>query len=82
MIRLGSHDKGWIQQEINQIERSKRTSIRNPLGKQLAHKRGYEASKGFDYSKSHLQGADLHKLQHKYDNFGRKNKIPLKAKGA
>jgi len=30
--------------------------------------------KGFDYEHSNLQLASLHKLQHKYDNFGRLNK--------
>jgi hypothetical protein len=39
----------------------------------LAHKRGYEAAKGYSYDYSDLQIRELHKLQHKYDNFGRKN---------
>ncbi len=88
--KLGKADKGWIQQEINQINRGKRKSIRLPSsskrrtlngvkyggsgGKELAHKRGFEAAKGYGYEHSNLQDKDLHKLQHKYDDKGRKNK--------
>jgi len=71
---LGSSDRGWIQQEINSIERAQRKNIRNPPGKDLAHERGREASKGYGYEHSNLQDRDLHRVQHKYDNFGRKNK--------
>ena len=70
---LGSADRGWIRQEMNSIERGQRSSIRNPPGKDLAHERGREAAKGYDYSHSHLQDRDLHRLQHKYDDFGRAN---------
>ena len=66
--------KGWIKQELNSMKRGKRKSIRNPPGKQLAHERGREAAKGFDYKHSNLQDIDLHKRQHKHDNYGRKNK--------
>lgn len=69
-----SSDKGWIKQDINEIETGKRTNIRNPPGKELAHQRGREAAKGYDYRYSDLQDADLHKTQHKHDDFGRKNK--------
>ncbi|WP_169045600.1 RHS repeat-associated core domain-containing protein [Aeromonas salmonicida] len=72
--KLGSADRGWIKQEINSIERGQRKSIRNPPGKDLAHERGREASKGYGYEHSNLQDRDLHRLQHKYDNFGRDNK--------
>jgi hypothetical protein len=72
--KLGSADRGWIQQDINQIERSKRTRVRNPPGKDLAHERGREAAKGYGYEHSNLQDRDLHRLQHKYDGYGRKNK--------
>jgi len=51
-----------------------RKSIRNPPGKDLAHKRGKEAAKGHSYKEANLQTKELHKLQHKHDNFGRKNK--------
>lgn len=71
--KLGSADKGWIQQEINSIERGSRSTIRNPPGKDLAHERGREAAKGYDYKYSNLQDRDLHRLQHKHDNFGRAN---------
>lgn len=73
-LKIGSADRGWLQQELNSIERGKRTTLRVPLGKELAHKRGFEAAKGFDYSYSNLQDKSLHKLQHKYDGMGKKNK--------
>jgi hypothetical protein len=57
-------------------------TIRVPSGKQLAHGRGREAAKwreaakGYDHveSPSRLQDTDLHKTQHKLDDFGRANK--------
>jgi len=72
--KASSVDRGWINQELNSIERGQRTRIRRPPGKQLAHERGREAAKGYGYEHSQLQDKDLHKLQHKYDDFGRKNK--------
>jgi RHS repeat-associated protein len=71
--KLSSTDRGWIKQEMNSIERGQRSSIRNPPGRDLAHERGREAAKGYDYSHSNLQDRDLHRLQHKYDDFGRAN---------
>ncbi|MFO0181096.1 MAG: polymorphic toxin type 8 domain-containing protein, partial [bacterium] len=71
---LSSAERGWIKQEINSIDRGQRTQIRRPPGKDLAHERGREAAKGYGYEHSNLQNKDLHKLQHKYDDFGRKNK--------
>jgi len=72
--KVSSADRGWIKQEQNSIERGQRTRIRRPPGKELAHERGREAAKGYGYEHSNLQDKDLHKLQHKYDDFGRKNK--------
>jgi hypothetical protein len=71
-----SADRGWIKQETNSIDRGQRDTIRNPPGKQLAHTRGREAAKGYNHvaSPSNLQDVDLHRTQHKFDNFGRKNK--------
>jgi len=68
-------DRGWIQQEMNSIERGQRSNIRNPPGKQLAHALGREAAKGYDHveSPSNLQDTDLHQSQHKLDDFGRAN---------
>src|SRR5690606_12270548 len=48
-------DKGWIKQEMNSIQRGQRTNIRVPPGSNLAHRRGFEARKGFDYLHSDLQ---------------------------
>lgn len=66
--------KGWIQQELNQIERGKRKYIRNPPGTDMAHPRGKESAKGHDYSETFFQNKDLHRLQHKHDNMGKLNK--------
>ncbi len=72
--KVSSADKGWIKSELNQIEKGKRKTVRNPPGKDLAHERGREAAKGYDYEHSNLQDRDLHRLQHKYDSNGKKNK--------
>jgi hypothetical protein len=72
--KASSADRGWIKQEMNSIERGQRSRIRRPPGKELAHERGREAAKGYGYEHSNLQNKDLHKLQHKFDDFGRKNK--------
>ena len=72
--KLGKTDRGWIKQEQNQINRGKRSAIRNPKGKVLAHPRGKEAAKGHSYRESQLQLESNHKLQHKYDNNGKRNK--------
>ncbi len=72
--KVSSADRGWIKQEINKGKRGGRKNLRNPPGKELAHKRGKEAAKGYSYEHSDLQNPDLHKLQHKYDKYGRKNK--------
>ncbi|WP_373550640.1 polymorphic toxin type 8 domain-containing protein [Haliscomenobacter sp.] len=71
--KASSSDKGWIKQDMNEIAKGKRSNIRNPPGKDLAHERGREAAKGYSYKHSNLQDKSLHKLQHKHDNFGRKN---------
>jgi RHS repeat-associated protein len=70
---VSSADRGWIKQEINSIERGQRDTIRNPPGKDLAHERGREAAKDYSYEHSNLQDRDLHRTQHKYDDFGRAN---------
>ncbi|WP_353151451.1 DUF6443 domain-containing protein [Chryseobacterium sp.] len=72
--KLGKADKGWLKSDINKVAQGKRTTIRNPPGKDLAHERGREAAKGYSYKYSHLQDRTLHRKQHKYDNGGRKNK--------
>ena len=72
--RQPSHVRGWIQQEQNAIAQGNRTSIRNPPGYQLAHRRGYEAQKGFGYEYSEPQHTDLDRLQHRYDDRGRENR--------
>jgi RHS repeat-associated protein len=72
-------DRGWIRNEQRQIKQGNRSSIRNPPGKDLAHERGREAAKGYSYRHSNLQDRELHRTQHKFDDFGRANKErPLK----
>ena len=48
--------------------------IRNPKEYDLAHYRGMESAKGYDYRYSHLNYTSNHRLQHKYDGYGIKNK--------
>jgi len=72
--KLGSRDRGFLKQDLNQIDRGKRETLRVPPGKQLAHDRGREAQKGYGYEHSKLQDTDLHNLQHKHDNNGKLNK--------
>ena len=72
--KLGKADRSWIKQERNNMKRKNRSTIRNPIGKVLAHPRGKEAAKGYSYKESQLQIESNHKLQHKYDNNGKRNK--------
>ena len=79
--KLPKHVKGWIRQEINAINRKHKNKngrikkyIRNPKGYDLAHYRGMESAKGCDYRYSHLNYTSNHRLQHKYDGCGIKNK--------
>ena len=67
---ISNYDKGWIKQEINRGKKN----IRTPPGKHLAHERGRENAKGYGYEHTTLQLIMNHKLQHKYDNMGKKNK--------
>ncbi|WP_434779552.1 polymorphic toxin type 8 domain-containing protein [Neisseria sp. Ec49-e6-T10] len=50
----------------------KRAKLRLPPGFDLAHWRGYESKKGFNYTYTELNTKSLHRLQHKKDNQGRK----------
>jgi RHS repeat-associated protein len=67
--KVSSVDRGWIKQELNQIKRGKRKTVRVPVGKELAHRRGFEAKKGYGYEYSDLQDIDIHKIQHKYEGY-------------
>lgn len=71
--KASSADKGWVKQEVNQINQGTRKNIRNPPNKILAHERGREAAKGYSYKHANLQTKELHKLQHKYDSNGAAN---------
>ena len=74
---VSSANRGWIKQEINAINRGSRSSIRNPPNTILAHPRGREAAKGFNHveAPSTLQDVPLHRTQHRYDDFGRRNPL-------
>jgi hypothetical protein len=61
--KLSSSLRGWIKQELNQIRRGTRSWIRRPPGYELAHWRGYEASKGYNYLYSSLNTIELHDIQ-------------------
>lgn len=50
-----------------------RPGLRVPPGTQLAHKRGFEAAKGYGYGHSDLKTVDIHKIQHKCDKMGKLN---------
>ncbi|MFD1674143.1 polymorphic toxin type 8 domain-containing protein [Alicyclobacillus fodiniaquatilis] len=67
--KLSSSIRGELKRDINMIKRGKRTTIRVPKGYNLAHKRGFEAKKGYGYSHSVLQEIGLHRLQHKYEGY-------------
>ncbi len=73
--KVSSAERGWIKQEKNRTKRGKpRKKIRVPPNRELAHERGREAAKGYGYEHAHLQDRGMHRRQHKYDNYGRKNK--------
>jgi RHS repeat-associated protein len=63
--------RGEIKRDINMIKNGKRKTIRVPNGYEMAHRRGFEARKGFGYSHSDLQVIKNHRTQHRIDNYGR-----------
>lgn len=79
--KLSNNERGWLKQEMNAMKRRKRRSIRLPPDRELIHPRGMEAAKGNGHVHSTLQAKELHALQHKHDNFGKKRKpvIPQKS---
>ena len=68
------HVRGWLKNERRRVQQGRSKYFRNPQGYDLAHYRGYEASKGFSYRYSHLNTRKNHRLQHKYDKNGKRNK--------
>ena len=72
--KVSSALKGEIIRDINEIQRGKRKNIRVPSGYQMAHRRGYEARKGYGYEFSDLNTIENHKRQHKIDGYGRRRK--------
>jgi RHS repeat-associated protein len=71
--KASSSDRGWIASEQNQISSGNRSSIRVPPGKNLAHRRGKEARKGYNYSHSDLQDEVTHKTQHRVEKKKKKD---------
>ncbi|MGY0374216.1 polymorphic toxin type 8 domain-containing protein [Clostridium sp. JNZ J1-5] len=70
--KVSSALRGEIKRDINLIKKGKRKTIRVPNGYELAHKRGFEARKGYGYKHSDLQIIKNHRTQHKYDKYGRR----------
>ncbi|PKE06430.1 DNRLRE domain-containing protein [Macrococcoides caseolyticum] len=68
------HVRGWLKNEQRRVQQGRSKYLRNPQGYDLAHYRGYEASKGFSYRYSYLNTRKNHRLQHKYDKNGKRNK--------
>jgi len=64
--KLGSRDRGWIKNEIRQVEEGNRTSLHNPPGKDLRHSPGRSNAQGYDYSETQLQDRATHRTQHRY----------------
>jgi hypothetical protein len=65
--KLNSAHSGWSKNEKRHVETGNRSTLRNPPGTELAHRRGQEARKGFDYSHSDLQDKSLHQTQHQVE---------------
>ena len=72
--KISKSIRGQIKNDMRHIQLKHRSvkRIRVPAGYNLAHKRGYEAWKGYSYKHSVLQLVSLHRLQHKYDRYGRR----------
>ena len=61
--------RGWLTQRKNAGQR-----LNLPPGYELAHRKGFEASKGYGYEFSDPQLVELHRQQHLHDKMGRLNK--------
>jgi hypothetical protein len=74
--KLGSADRGWLKQDANAMARDRvaRPGLRVPPGKELAHRKGFEADKGYGYEHADLQDISLHRGQHKFDKMGKLNR--------
>ncbi|WP_208293447.1 polymorphic toxin type 8 domain-containing protein [Zophobihabitans entericus] len=61
--------RGWVKNEIRRVatlaKNGKVAKLRLPPGFDLAHWRGYESKKGFNYTYTELNTKSLHRLQHK-----------------
>ena len=65
-FKVSSADRGWIRNEIRQVQEGNRCTIRNPPGKDLRHPPGRPKAQGFDYSETQLQDRATHRSQHRY----------------
>ena len=65
--KLNSAHSGWLRNEKRHVSTGNRSSLRVPPGTELAHRRGQEARKGYDYSHSDLQEKGLHQTQHEVE---------------
>ena len=64
--KASSADRGWIRNEMRQVESGNRSAIRTPPGKDLRHPAGRPAAQGHDYAETVLQERALHYTQHRY----------------
>jgi hypothetical protein len=67
---LGRADRAWIQEQIKR----RKPNLKNPPGKELCHRRGFERAKGYGYEHADIRNAADHRIQHHFDNMGRNNK--------
>jgi len=71
--RAPKHVRGYIKTQMRHRKlNGRKRHLTNPKGFELAHERGKEARKGYNYKHTVLQNVLNHKLQHKHDGYGRK----------
>ncbi len=64
--KVSSADRGWIENEMRQVNTGNRDVVRNPPGKDLRHPPGRANAQGFDYSETQIQDRATHRSQHRY----------------
>ncbi|WP_039227178.1 MULTISPECIES: polymorphic toxin type 8 domain-containing protein, partial [Clostridium] len=70
-LKLSRSLRGELKRDINLIKKGRRRTIRVPKGYELAHRRGFEARKGYGYAYSDLQVIRNHRIQHRIDKYGK-----------
>ena len=54
-LKVSKADRGVLRRDYNLMKKGRRSTLRVPEGKVLAHRRGYEARKGYGYEHADLQ---------------------------